>query len=117
MLLGNEPLEELRQFYSAEYAFLLDSVYLGNDVLEAANTVSKYRFHSAFIYSDTKIDLLHVAWYLFKYHFRNFVDTADAFTYTCRAIGIPCTANIDLQGGHGWSVVRDTTGMDIPLWF
>lgn len=115
---GNEPLEEWRKLYSGEYAFLLDSVYRGSDVLEAANAVSKYLLHPVFIYSDTKIDLPHVgAQHLFKYRFGNCVDAADIFTYTCRAIGIPCTADIDLQGGHQWNVVRDTTGMDIPFWF
>lgn len=115
---GNEPLEEWRKLYGDEYAFLLDSVYRGGDVLEAANRLSRHLLHPVFIYSDTKIDLPHVgAQHLFEYRFGNCVDAADIFTYACRSIGIPCTADIDLQGGHQWNVVRDTTGVDIPFWF
>lgn len=114
---GNEPLEEWRDLYKNKYAFLLDSVYQGSDVIEAANLVSQYLLEPAFTYCED-FDLPHVgARYLFKYRYGSCVDAADIFAYTCRAIGIPCAEDTEVRGGHMWTAVRDTTGMDVPFWY
>ena len=110
-------MEEWRDLYKDKYAFLLDSVYKGSDVIEAANWVSQYLLEPAFHYSED-FDLPHVgARHLFDYRYGTCVDAADIFAYTCRAIGIPCAEDTEVRGGHMWTVVKDTTGMDVPFWY
>lgn len=50
--LGDEPLEEWRELYKKEYGYLLDSIYTGSDVVEAANLVSKHLQEPVFIYCE-----------------------------------------------------------------
>lgn len=50
--LGDEPLEEWRELYEKEYGYLLDSIYTGSDVVEAANLVSKHLQEPVFIYCE-----------------------------------------------------------------
>lgn len=115
--LGDEPLEEWRELYEKEYGYLLDSIYTGSDVVEAANLVSKHLQEPVFIYCED-FELPHIGpRYLFKHRYGSCMDAADIVTYTFRAIGIPCMEDTDARGGHVWNVVRDTDGKDVPIWY
>lgn len=115
--IGDEPLEEWRELYEKEYGYLLDSVYQGDDVVEAANLFIKHLGDPVFIYCED-FDLPHIGpRYLFNYRYGSCVDAADIITYTFRAVGIPCAEDTDARGGHVWNAVRDTNGKDVPVWY
>lgn len=50
--IGDEPLEEWRELYEKKYGYLLDSIYKGSDVVEAANLVSRHLQEPVFIYCE-----------------------------------------------------------------
>ena len=50
-MIDDEPLEEWRELYGKRYAFLLDSVYKGTDVVEAAATVGRCLKEEGFEYN------------------------------------------------------------------
>lgn len=114
---GNEPLENWRQLYSDTFSILLDSIYTGSDVLEAANLVKnilkepQFRHCTAFSLPNFG------AIYLLDKRFGDCRDFADLFTYICRSIGIPCMKETNIRHYHTWNVIKDTTGVDIPFWY
>ena len=114
---GNEPLENWRKLYSATFSPLLDSIYTGSDVLEAANLVRNIlkepQFRHCTAFSLPNLGAL----YLIDNRFGNCRDFADLFTYVCRSIGIPCMEETNVRHYHTWNVIKDTTGMDIPFWY
>ena len=115
--IGDEPLEEWRELYEKKYGYLLDSIYKGSDVVEAANLVSKHLQEPVFIYCED-FELPHIGpRYLFSHRYGSCVDAADIVTYAFRAVGIPCMEDTDARGGHVWNVVRDTTESDVPIWY
>lgn len=115
--IGDEPLEEWRELYEKKYGYLLDSIYKGSDVVEAANLVSRHLQEPVFIYCED-FELPHIGpRYLFSHRYGSCVDAADIVTYAFRAVGIPCMEDTDARGGHVWNVVRDTTGRDVPIWY
>lgn len=115
--LGDEPLEEWRELYEKEYGYLLDSIYTGNDVVEAANLIGQHLLQPVFIYCED-FELPHIGpRYLFKHRYGSCVDAADIITYTLRAVGIPCMEDTDARGGHVWNVIRDVDGKDVPIWY
>nr|WP_129730173.1 transglutaminase domain-containing protein [Parabacteroides goldsteinii] len=114
--IGNEPLQEWRDLYHNEYAFLLDSIYKGSDVIKAANLLSEYLSKPTFIFNED-FNLPHLgAQYLFNHRYGTCVDAADIFLYACRAIGIPCSIETDARGSHMWNAVKDTTDKSIIFW-
>lgn len=114
--IGNEPLEEWRGLYNSKYGYFLDSIYKGDNVIEAANIISQKLTIPKFLFCD-KFNLPHIgARYLFEYRYGSCKDAADLFTYVCRATGIPCVINLDPQMGHVWNAVKDSTGYDVPFW-
>ena len=105
--IGDEPLEEWRELYEKKYGYLLDSIYKGSDVVEAANLVSKHLQEPVFIYCED-FELPHIGpRYLFSHRYGSCVDAADIVTYAFRAVGIPCMEDTDARGGHVWNVVRE----------
>ena len=101
----------------SKYGYLLDSIYKGSDVVEAANLVSRHLQEPVFIYCED-FELPHIGpRYLFSHRYGSCVDAADIVTYAFRAVGIPCMEDTDARGGHVWNVVRDTTGRDVPIWY
>ena len=114
--IGNEPLEEWRELYEKEYGILLDSLYRGNNVVEAANLVSRHLKEPVFIFCED-FELPHIGpRYLFNYRYGTCMDAADIVTYAFRSIGIPCVEDTDSRGGHVWNVIRDVDGEDVPIW-
>lgn len=115
--IGDEPLEDWRGLYEEDFRQVLDSLYTGNDVVEAVNAVSRYLFHPVFIYCE-EFNLPHIGpHYLFSHRYGTCVDAADLMVYAFRSIGIPCAEDTDSRGGHVWIAVRDTTGRDEHLWY
>lgn len=120
--LENEPLEEWRQTYEERYAFLLDSVYQGSDVIEAAAAVGRYLKEEGFIY-NWKFALPHQgALHLLHHRVGTCSDACDLTLYVMRSLGIPAatdcyTYSSETRKGHTWNVIRDTTGCHLGMWF
>ena len=111
---GNETLENWREVYYKKFAFLLDSVYTGNDVVEAANTVTRYMRELGFRF-NINFDTPHMgALFLLDKRVGKCVDQCDYMLYVMRSLGIPATTNqylysTETRTGHIWNVLRDTT--------
>lgn len=120
--LENEPLEEWRQAYEERYGFLLDSVYRGGDVVEAAATVARHLKKENFIY-NWKFALPHQgALELLEHRVGTCSDACDLALYVMRSLGIPAatdcyTYSSETRKGHTWNVIRDTTGVYLGMWF
>ena len=117
----NEPLEEWRQLYENKYNYLLDSIYSGGDVIEAANVVARCLQEEGFLHFQ-KVRHPHLgASFLMEQRIGNCVDACDFGVYVFRALGIPITIDQYLyspetRGGHTWTAVRDTTGHYVAFW-
>lgn len=118
----NEPLSKWRETYYDKYAPLLDSLYRGNDVVEATNSLGKMLNEDYFLY-NTEFSLPRLgAAYLLEYHLGACRESCDYTVYILRSLGIP--VDIDHyrispegRGGHSWNVLKDTTGLPVPFWF
>ena len=117
----NEPLEDWRGMYEDRYAFLLDSVYTGTDVMEAAATVGRYLKEEGFVY-NWEFSLPHLgASYLWNHHVGTCSDACDLTLYIMRSLGVPAaidyyTYSSETRKGHTWNSVRDTTGAYWGMW-
>ena len=117
----NEPLEDWRQLYAERYGYLLDSIYTGDDVIEAANVVASCLKNEGFLHFP-KIRHPHLgASFLMEQRVGNCVDACDLGIYVFKALGIPITIDQYLyspetRGGHTWTAVRDTTGRYVAFW-
>lgn len=120
--LDNEPLEEWRQAYEKRYAFLLDSIYSGTDLIEAAAVIGRYLKKEKFIY-NWELNLPHKgASYLMNHRVGTCLDACDLTLYVMRSLGIPAAIDFyayssETRKGHTWNVIRDTTGMYWGMWF
>lgn len=120
--IDNEPLENWRKTYHEKFAFLLDSVYTGTDIIKAANVVGKYLRDDNFVF-NRNLNLPHLgAEFLLKHKVGKCVDSCDYLIYVLRALGIPVTVDElplspDFLMGHTWNVVLDTTQRYVPFWF
>ena len=69
------------KLYEKKYGYLLDSIYKGSDVVEAANLVSRHLQEPVFIYCED-FELPHIGpRYLFSHRYGSCVDAADIVTY------------------------------------
>ena len=113
--IGNEPLEKWWEAYGKRYAVLVDSVYQGTDVVEAAATVVTRLREEGFIY-NWQMSLPHLgASFLLEHRVGTCVNACDLVVYVMRALGIPAAIDFypycsEVRNGHDWSAVRDTTG-------
>ena len=112
--IGNEPLSDWRRLYADRYSRMLDSLYHGNDVVEACRIVARLLAHdSCKYYSRFSIPHLE-ATFLFRNRIGECREECDIGTYTMRACGIPVATDSyhwSPQSTHQWLVVRDTTGI------
>lgn len=119
--IDDEPLEEWRSIYEKRYAFLLDSVYKGTDVVEAAATVGRCLKEEGFVY-NWEFGLPHLgASFLLDHRMGTCVDACDLTLYAMRSLGIPVAVDYYLYSsetrkGHTWNSVRDTTGAFWGMW-
>lgn len=118
----NEPLDNWREAYEERYNFLLDSIYKGTDVMEAASMVGKYLKKEGFIY-NWELSTPHLgASFLLDHHLGTCSDACDLAVYVMRSLGIPITIDFypycpESRKGHTWNSVRDTTGTFWGMWF
>lgn len=118
--IDDEPLEAWRRAYHDRYAPVLDSLYQGNDVVEAAKAVVAYLKAEKFT-SNKDFDLPHLgASYLLEHRVGFCRENCDIATYTLRALGIPVMTDMYqsspvYQSKHYWSALIDTTKRPVPF--
>lgn len=118
--IANEKLSDWRNTYYNKYVPLLDSLYKGNDVIEACNTLVRILKKEGFYY-NAQFKIPHLdALFLMENRAGYCKETCDISLYAMRAVGIPVATDQmvyspEYQGGHSWNVVRDTTGQFIPF--
>lgn len=116
----NEPLENWRKMYYERYAPVLDSLYKGNDVVEAAKVIVTYLKNEGFA-SNHDFILPHLgASFLFENRIGSCLENCDITTYVLRALGIPVATDYYqispvFQSRHYWSALIDTTGLPVPF--
>ena len=115
----NEPLERWRKVYYEKYAPVLDSIYQGTDIIEAAYKMREYLNNEGFEFDNFHTICLGA---LFSLNTRlgSCVEYSDLNTYVMRALGFPVTTDFLLispthRGAHTWNVLRDTTQQDIAF--
>lgn len=118
----DEPLTSWRAAYEKKFAQRLDSLYHGDDVLEACRIVKKLVDDDLPNKYNAEISTPHrSALALLNNHVGQCRDDCDRYIYAMRACGIPVTADMTIvspehDGGHEWMTVRDNkTGLFIPF--
>lgn len=101
-----------RRMYAEHYNHVLDSLYQGSDVLEAALVLLKHIESQKWIYNDQLITPHRTATNLFNNRVGFRRDWCDLLVYAMRSCGIPVTTdNIlfspDNNHSYQWIVVRD----------
>ena len=120
--IADEPLTSWRKLYHDYYASVLDSVYQGEDVVEACHVVCKELRKKDFYYF-TDINVPHLdALLLFHRPLGYCRESCDLTQYAMRACGIPVATEFfryspDYQHYHSWNTLRDTTGRFIVFDF
>ena len=83
--IGDETLEDWRSAYSKEFAFLLDSVYTGTDMMEAVNVVIEHLKKTGFRF-NIDFDSPHMgAFFLLEHRVGKCVDICDLIIYVLRS--------------------------------
>lgn len=119
----NEPLTDWRTTLASRYGYILDSVYTGSDVIEAANAVCRVLKDEGYIHTMT-FNQLGPASPMFVADNR-IGDCSDECNFTIlvlRALGIPAQYDFyrfspETFSSHGWCVVLDTTKLNVPLFY
>lgn len=117
---GNEKLEKWRKIYHDRYGPVLDSLYQGTDVVEAAGRMAAY-LQSEKFYSRIDFSLPHLgALFLLENRVGYCRDGCDITSYVMRSLGIPVAMDMyytspSYNSRHFWSAVIDTTGMSVPF--
>ena len=116
----DEPLEAWRRLYYERYASVLDSLYKGSDVVEAAKAIVAYMKNEKFT-SNKDFDLPHLgATYLLDNRVGFCRENCDIAAYALRALGIPVMTDFYqtspvYQSRHHWSALMDTTKQPVPF--
>jgi len=116
----DEPLEEWRTMYYNKYKPILDSLYQGSDVIEAARHISNYLKSEKF-HNQKDWELPHLgASYLFQHRVGTCREACDITLYTMRALGIPIAVDEYItspsySGKHFWTSIIDTTKQAVPF--
>lgn len=120
--LEHEPLESWRREYYNKYGRIMDSIYRGSDVVEAANQLNLYIGKTEKIAYNSEIEYtcLGPLFYM-KNKCGDCDDLKNATIYMLRSVGIPAVGHFyrsspdDYVSGHSWVAIRDTTGKDIAV--
>ena len=119
---GDEPLENWRRIYYERYSPVLDSLYRGNDVVEAARVMANYLKSEKFAdYTDFTLPHLG-ALFLLENRVGYCRDHCDLTIYVMRSLGIPIAMDFyeispRYNSRHFWNAVIDTTGFAVPFSF
>lgn len=117
---GDEPFENWRRIYYDRYSPVLDSLYQGNDVAEAARVIADYLKKEKFTkYMDFTLPHLG-ALFLLENRVGYCRENCDIASYAMRALGIPVTMDFyemspSYNSRHFWSALIDTTGFVLPF--
>ena len=120
--IADEPLSDWRKLYYEDYGTLLDSLYKGDDVIEASKIIDGKLRKLYYIYNtDFRVPHLNA---VFLYHNRIGYcrEACDLTIYAMRACGIPVATDYfvyspDYQHYHCWTMLRDTTGTFLQFGF
>lgn len=118
--IADEPLEKWRTIYYRRYTSVLDSLYKGDDVVEAAQKLALYLKREGFS-DNTSFRLPHLgALFLLNNRVGYCRDACDIACYVMRALGIPVAIDMYVVSPryrlrHFWNALIDTTGKSIPF--
>lgn len=121
--IGQEPIEHWREEYYKRYAFLLDSVYKGDDIIEAVNVVCKYLKQEDFLYSHLPNSSPETPLFLLNNRVGKCPDICNLSIYVLRALGIPVSYDFykispETANSHSWNIVIDPeTKQGISFYF
>ena len=110
--IDQEPIEHWREQYYKRYSFLLDSIYKGNDVVEAVNVVCKYLKQEDFFYTHLPNSSPETPLFLLDNRIGKCPDICNLSIYVLRALGIPVSYDFykispETANSHNWNVVID----------
>lgn len=116
----DEPLEKWRKVYYEKYHPILDSLYQGNDVVEAAKVITSYLKKEKFTNNQDFILPHFGASYLMNHRIGYCRENCDIAIYVLRSLGIPVTTDYYhispvYQSRHYWSVLIDTNKLPVPF--
>lgn len=120
---GDEALENWREVCYERYSFLLDSVYTGNDPVEATRIVCDYLEKEQPFRLSWMFNYPHLGGeFLLKNRIGKCREACDLIVYVLRALGIPAafdfyTLSAENPSGHIWVVVKDSTDSWLPFNF
>lgn len=117
---GSEPLEKWRKAYYERYSPVLDSLYQGTDVVEAAQHVILYLRKEGFAHNRVFRYPNLGAMFLLENRAGYCREACDIASYVMRALGIPVAMDNYVISPcyrlrHFWSALIDTTGKAIPF--
>lgn len=116
----DEPLEKWRKDYYERYDAILDSLYKGDDVVEAARVMANYLKAEGFI-NRTDFNLPHLgAQYLLHNRIGYCRENCDIAIYAMRSVGIPVALDFyemspSYNSRHFWNAIVDTNHLAIPF--
>lgn len=116
----DEPLEKWRKMYYERYSPILNSLYQGNDVIEAAKAIVSYLKKEKFT-NNYDFSLPHLgASYLMENRIGYCRENCDVVTYVLRSLGIPVATDFYhispvYQSKHYWSALIDTNKLPVPF--
>lgn len=120
---GDEPIENWRKAYYKRYRPVLDSLYQGDNMLEAANALAKYLKYEMPFADNSEFQLPHLgANYLLENRLGSCRETTDHTVYIYRALGFPVGIDKYLyspsnQHSHVWNVLKNTDGKTLMFWY
>ncbi len=118
----NEPLEDWREIYAERYGYLLDSVYTGSDIVEAATTICQRLreegFHHTHIFNN--ITVCASPSFLLDYRTGGCTEESNFTIHVLRSLGIPVQNDFyayspETYSSHSWCVLLDTNKQNIPF--
>lgn len=118
--IDNEPLSPWRKKFYLKYNHILDSLYKGNDVVEAAQHLAKFLKEEGFITRED-LNLPHLGGdFLFCNRIGSCLDQCDVAIYVMRAVGIPIALDFykispSYNSTHYWTSIIDTTHLAVPF--
>lgn len=119
--IGDARIRSWRKTYADHFRPKLDSIYQGDDVVEAAKQLCRIIIAEGWKYNDELITPHRDANMLFNHRVGCNRDYIDMITYAMRGCGIPVAIDQLLispesKNSHKWVVVKDTkTGRYIPF--
>ena len=121
--ISQEPIEDWREKYYKRYTFLLDSIYKGNDVVEAVNVVCKYLKQEGLLYTHIPQTSPETPLFLLDNRIGKCADICNLSIYVLRALGLPVSYDFykispETANSHSWNILIDNqTKQGIPFFF